>query len=110
MIQKRSLGMCLILSIVTCGIYGLVWMVQLANDVNTLSGDNSTSGGTVLLLSLVTCGIYGWFWLYRCGERIDGVKGNSQGHLSLLFLVLGLFGLAIVAYAIMQDEINRLAP
>lgn len=32
MIQSRSIPLCIILSIITCGIYGLYWLVCLANE------------------------------------------------------------------------------
>ena len=36
--------MCIILSIVTFGIYGLYWLYCLASDVNTLTGEEDSSG------------------------------------------------------------------
>lgn len=38
MIQQRNIAMCIILSIVTCGIYGLYWYACLTNDTNTAAG------------------------------------------------------------------------
>ena len=61
-IKKRNIAVCIILSIVTCGIYGLYWLYQLTEDTNALTGDaNATSGGMVILLSIVTCSIYLWY-------------------------------------------------
>lgn len=46
MVQNRNIAMCVILSFVTCGIYGLIWLYQMTNDLNTVSRDpNGTSGG-----------------------------------------------------------------
>ena len=60
MIERRNIAVCIVLTLVTCGIYGIYWIVCLTNDVNTVSGDvNGTSGGMVVLLTIVTCGIYG---------------------------------------------------
>lgn len=36
-IETRSIPVCIILSIVTCGIYNLYWIYRLAKDVNTLN-------------------------------------------------------------------------
>lgn len=45
-IEQRNIALCIILSIITCGIYGLYWIYKLTEDVNTLKGDpNATSGG-----------------------------------------------------------------
>lgn len=57
MVQNRSIAVCIILSIVTCGIYGLYWFVCLTDDANTVSGDvNGTSG----IMALVTHYYYVW--------------------------------------------------
>jgi len=109
MVRERSVAWAIVLYFVTCGISGLFWMASLANDVNAISGEYKTSGGMVVLLSIVTCGIYTWVWLYRCGERLDAAGGKSRGNLGIVYLLLSLFGLGIVAYALMQDEINRFA-
>ena len=50
MIERRNIAVCIVLTLVTCGIYGIYWIVCLTNDVNTVSGDvNGTSGGMVTL-------------------------------------------------------------
>ena len=70
MIERRNIAVCIVLTLVTCGIYGIYWIVCLTNDVNTVSGDvNGTSGGMVVLLTIVTCGIYGIYWAYISRER-----------------------------------------
>lgn len=111
MIERRNIALCIILSIVTCGIYGMVWFVWLNNDVNTVSEEpNPTSGGIALLLTIVTCGIYGLYWAYKQGEKLDAVaakRGLPTGSKSIIYLLLSLFGLSIIAYALMQDELNK---
>ncbi len=112
MIQRRSIATCIILSIVTCGIYGLYWLACLANDTNTVSGKPGTTGGTVVLLSIVTCSIYQFYWLYTAGQKIDEVKmskGLPSGNCGLIYLLLSIFGFSIIAYALMQNELNNLA-
>ena len=34
MIQERNIVTCIILSIITCGIYGIYWEICLVNDLN----------------------------------------------------------------------------
>ena len=108
---QRSIPICIILSIVTCGIYGIYWFVVLTDDVNAVAGDTQAPSGVVcFLLSLVTCGIYGLYWNYKQGEKLDYVK-TSQGYPSsnsgILYLILSLIGLSIVSYALMQNELNK---
>lgn len=106
-IQNRNIAVAVILSIVTCGIYGLYWLVKLNDEINQLSGDyTAASGGMVLLLTLVTCGIYGWYWMYKMGEKCDQIKGVN-GNSGILYLIMGIVGLSIVSYCLMQDTINK---
>ena len=113
MVEQRSIVTYIILTIVTCGIFGIYWFVCLTNDVNTVSGDiNGTSGGVAVLLSIVTCGIYGLYWAYKQGDKIDFAKrqrGVPSTNTGIMYLLLSVFGLGIVAYGMMQDELNRLA-
>lgn len=113
MIQHRDIAVCIILSIVTCGIYGIYWFICLTDDTNTVSGRmGDTSGVVAFLLSLVTCNIYGLYWAYKQGEKIDEVKssrGIPSNSSSIAYLLLCLFGFSIVAYALMQNDLNKLA-
>lgn len=112
-IEQRNIALCIILSIVTCGIYMWYWIYKLTEDVNKLTGDpNATSGGMVILLSIITCNVYMWYWLYKQGDAIDQVKasrGLPSGNSGILYLILAIFGLGIVSYALMQNELNQLA-
>lgn len=106
-ITKRDLALAIILSIVTCGIYGFYWMYKLNDEINYLSGEpNATGGGAVIILSIVTCGIYGLYWHYQMGKRVDRMKMND-GSSGVLYLLLAIFGLGIVNFALMQDAVNN---
>lgn len=113
MIERRNIAVRIVLTLVTCGIYGIYWIVCLTNDVNTVSGDvNGTSGGMVVLLTIVTCGIYGIYWAYKQGEKLDFTKNNRgipSSNSGVLYLILQIFGFGIIAYALMQNELNKLA-
>lgn len=112
MIEKRNIAVCIILSIVTCGIYGIYWFIKLNDDTNTASRTYGTSGGMAFLFTLITCGIYGIYWAYKQGEKIDAAK-NSRGipssNSGILYLILSIFGLSIVVWALMQSELNQMA-
>lgn len=108
--KQRSVGLCIVLSIITCGIYGIYWVYCLNEDVCEVTGGLGTSGGLVILFSLLTCGIYLIFWNYKMGERLDqerASRGVPTGSLAILYLVLSIFGLDIVSMALMQSELNR---
>ncbi|MFR2407705.1 MAG: DUF4234 domain-containing protein, partial [[Clostridium] symbiosum] len=52
--KQRNIAVCILLLFVTCGIYGIYWMIVLNDETNALSGRIGTSGGTVFLFSLIT--------------------------------------------------------
>lgn len=112
-VQVRSIVTCIILSLVTCGIYGIIWFISLTDDANNVSNDhNGTPGGTAFLLTLITCGIYGWYWAYKQGEKLDNarsMRGMATSSLPVIYLILSVVGLNIVAYCLMQNEINNMA-
>lgn len=110
--KKKNIAVWLIVSILTCGIGGLVWFVSLTDDISFVSEDRSTSGGMALLLTIVTCGIYGIYWNYKMGKLLyqaEVKKGMNANDNSVLFLVLSIFGFAIINYCIMQSELNKFA-
>ncbi len=113
-IKNRNIALCIILSIVTCGIYSIYWMICIADDLNVASGrTGDTSGGMVFLLTLVTCGIYGLYWMYKAGEKVAYIEQRNTGvadsNSSVLYLILGLIGFGIVVYALIQSELNKVA-
>lgn len=113
-IQNRNIALCVFLSIVTCGIYGIYWFICLANDLNTASGQyEDTSGGMVFLLSLVTCGIYELYWLYKAGEKVNRIKQRNgmyaDSNTGILYLILAILSFGIVSYCLIQSELNNVA-
>lgn len=111
MISKRSVGLSIFLSLITCGIYEIYWFVKLTNETNQLSGDHKTSGGMAFLLTLITCGIYSLFWSYKMGKKMQIAQskaGMPASDNSVLYLILNFFGLIIVSQAIIQSEINSI--
>ena len=113
-VKNRNIARCVVLSIITCGIYGIDWLVCLVDDLHVASGrTGDTSGGMVFLLSLITCGIYGIYWMYKAGEKVAYIKQRNTGEVdsssSVLYLILGIIGFGIVAYALIQSELNKVA-
>lgn len=113
MIKARNPVTCIILSLVTFGIYGIYWFVQIVNDINIVSGEkDAPSGVKVLLLTLVTCGIYGWLWAYKAGGQLYQAKytrGMQGDNRQVVYLILQFVGLTAVNYILMQFELNEMA-
>lgn len=109
--QPRNIGLCIVLSLITCGIYMYYWIYCVHTDMQEVSPEpNSTSGGMVVLLSIVTCGIYYIYWNYKMGLAVDAAKGTAGGNTSIVYLLLSIFGLGIVSLAMMQNELNNFVP
>lgn len=110
--MKRSVGIGILLSIITCGIYSLYWMYAITEDMAELSEDRSMSGGIAVLLAIVTCGLYTIYWAYKIGklakeaEIRKGIAHPSDD--SVLYVVLTIFALALIVFAIAQSKINSL--
>lgn len=113
MVQNRNIAVCIILTLVTCGLYGLYWLVCLANDVNAVSGrTNEASGGMVLVLTIITCNIYHIYWMYKAGEKIDTarqMRGMPSQNNGVLYLILTLIGFGWIAWALLQNELNNMS-
>lgn len=74
--------------------------------------ENAKGGVVVFLLSLITCSIYWLYWLFKAGENMDAAKtanGTPTSSRGLVYLLLSIFGLGIVAVAILQSDLNSLA-
>ena len=112
MVKEKNLALCIILSIVTCGIYMYYWIVTLTDDTNEIAGEpEDTSGVIALVLPIVTCGIYGLYWAYKRGEKIDKahqLNGQAASKGGVLYLILYIFG-GIIALALIQNEVNKFA-
>jgi hypothetical protein len=108
--KERNVAVCIILSIITCGIYAIYWMYTISEDMVMVNETYTMSGAKVVLLSLVTCGIYGIFWAYKVGGMLNeegqrrNVNTSSNPAKCLVWYFLGV----VVALAIMQSDINKL--
>lgn len=79
---ERSLLKVILLSMITCGIYGLVVMCEMANSINVIAGKYDGKKTMHLLLAMllgcVTVGIYPIVWMHKYTNRI-GAELNRRG-------------------------------
>lgn len=113
-IPTRSIPLYVVLTILTCGLFGIYWLIMLVNDLNIAAGTpNDTSGAVVVLLEIVTCNIYGVYWMYKAGEKVSILKNRrgvpSSGNDGIFYLILQLLGLGIINYCLIQNELNQIA-
>ena len=108
--RERNIALSILFTVLTCGIYGFYWMVVLNDDMLDALQEDGTSGALVLVLSFVTCGIYGLYWMYQMGSRVDRLNaryGRHTDNSGLLYLIISILGLSIVAYGVIQSELNH---
>ena len=78
MVQKRDIVVAIILSLVTCGIYGIYWFIVMTDDVKTASGDTQlASGGVAFLLTLVL-GNLAIRVVYEASMMMVGIWKNTK--------------------------------
>lgn len=106
-IEKRNIVTCVILSIVTCGIYGIVWAVKMLKEAVQMK-DETDDGLAEILLGIFLCPV----GFYMAEKKFsDGcmAKGIPHEDRSVLYIILGFVGLGIVDYILMQSDLNKVA-
>lgn len=113
----RSLLIYILLTIVTCGIYSIIFWYMYTEDINKVcdgDGNESPNYIIVLLLSIVTCGIYGFYWYYKQGNRLQAaapryeLSFQENGTSVLLWMLLGSFLCGIGSFIAMHILIKNL--
>ncbi|MBL8620307.1 MAG: DUF4234 domain-containing protein [Myxococcales bacterium] len=95
--QQRSVVKLIILSIITFGIYAIVWMVSTKREMN----QRGAAIPTAWLALVPVVGIW-WTWRYCAGvEQVTGGKTSQV----MAFVVLALLG--VIGMAIVQDAFNK---
>ncbi|MDL2253691.1 DUF4234 domain-containing protein [Ruminococcaceae bacterium OttesenSCG-928-I18] len=110
---QRNIVLYVILTFVTCGIFGLYWFYTIAKTFEEAQTYNrvSTSAGVTLLLDIITCSIYGMYAYYKWGQATPEIMsryGRPADDKSVLYLVLSIFGLQIVNMCLIQNDFNNL--
>jgi hypothetical protein len=106
-IEKREIVTAIILTFVTCGIYGIIWGVKLARDAVKVKDANDDALVEILLVIFLP-----FVGFYLCEKKLsEGCQARGIPHddNAVLYLILGLFGLGIVDYCLLQNELNKLA-
>ena len=110
MFEKRSIALYIVLSFITCGIFLLIWLINIVRDVHKLHGEDKSIVGEVLLMLFIP--FYSWYWMYNRGKQMyqDSVRlGGNLNDNSAIYLILSIFGLNFIAYALIQNDFNKFA-
>lgn len=106
-IEKRNIATCIILSLVTCGIYQIYWVIKIAKEAVSVKDPQDNALAEMLLMIFIPfVGCYLAEKKFYEGATNMGVQVSDN---SVLYLVLGLFGLGIVNIALIQNDLNKVA-
>lgn len=110
-----SLGKYILLSLITFGIYGIVVMFRLVDNVNTVAspydGKNTMNYLVMILLGIVTAGIYPLIWYHQLSDRVGievrrrNISSDFSSNTFWLWYVLG--SLIIVGPFIYYDRLFK---
>lgn len=105
-LENKNIAIAVVLSIVTCGIYAIIWNWKLGTTAAKIKdpNDSGTLEG-ILCIFLPFIGFYLAEKKFTEGCQMRGIPHEDK---SIMYLIVGLF-LAIVDPCIMQNEINKLA-
>ena len=106
-IKQRNIVVCILLTLITCGIYGIYWVIMLAKEgVSVKDASDNAILEIVLMLFLPFLGI---FLAEKKFAEGCAAKGIAHSDNSILYLILGLVGLGIVSICMLQNDLNKLA-
>lgn len=110
-IERRSIGMSILLTFITCGLYEIYWQYKVYESLYH-ANEQPSRAGMDILLTFVTCGLYFWYMLYKCGQ-LESTAFERHGlppkNDAVLYVVLGIFTAGIVPLFILQSNLNMLA-
>ncbi len=104
----RKIGMSVLLSFITFGLYYFYWQYVLIKNTKRLNNNAGFSPVVELLLCLLVP-VYSLYWWFSRGELIkkEFAKRNQNAACQgAVLLLLSIFGLGIIAVAIMQNDFN----
>lgn len=97
--KHRNPIMIIFWSLITLGIYTLVWEVRTESEMNARGAQIPTAW--LIIIPLVN-----YFWLWKFSEGVELVTGNKIGT-GVAFCLL--FFLGVIGIAIVQDKLNQVA-
>ena len=106
-VKERNIVVAILLTLVTCGIYGIVWAIFMAREA--VSVKDEKDDGILEIILMLFLPFIGFFLAEK--KLFDGctAKGIAKNDNSIIYLILGLFGLGIVDYCMMQNDLNKIA-
>ena len=104
---RRNVGSCIILTIMTCGIFGIIWLVKICKDIGRLHGDENPVGSEVLLYLFVP--FYSVYWGYNKGKQMYEDSQKRGGNLTdrkHIYLFMNLIFMQLFTLGFIQTQLN----
>ena len=111
-LEPSNVAKDVILTLLTCGVWDIVWQYRQMRVVNILLGYEEFHFWKWLIFTLLTCGLYHIYHEYLMGRAIVRVQHKyglpASESLPAISLILALISLGIITDAIQQKEINMI--
>ena len=106
-IKQRNIVTAVILSLVTCGIYGIYWTIMMTKEAVSVKDSSDSALLEIVLMLFVP--FLGFFLTEK--KFVEGCTARGIAHEdhSILYLILGVIGLGIVNFVMLQSDLNKIA-
>ena len=94
--KNRSIAAVIILTIITFGIYAIVWHVKTKGEMVRAGADIPTAWLLIVPLASI-------YWMWKWAGGVQHVSGGKQSQATVFLLV---FLLSVIGMAIVQSELN----
>ena len=110
-LEKRSIWVSVLFSILTFGMYSSYWMIQLTDETHELLGRRTiASGGMGFIYAVCTFGLYFFYWVYKIMEEMNLAKAargmQYDSNLPIFSLLLAIFGFGFIPVILLQSSVN----
>lgn len=106
-INKSSVGACVLFSVISFGMFILYWQYLLVRNTKVIKNDDSSCAEEMLCWFLVP--FYGVYWWFTRGRQVKETLAEYNHRVTgneIIYLLFSLFGLTIISMAIMQKDFN----
>ena len=112
MLENKSVATVIILTIVTCGIYGWVWLYKTADSLENQGQTGGMGAGVILVLSILLGSIGFLLFGMYADQNLNAIKariGYPTADNKVIYMILG-FIFPIILIGMVQNEINKITP
>lgn len=103
-IKSRNSIVAFLISLVTCGIYGIYWVYCMAKDALSVKGEDNI----LIILLCIFIPFIGFYLLEKKFAEGCAEKGIEHKDNAVLYLILGII-FPVANYFLLQGELNKLA-